>query len=214
MFLTDLINFLSPYMATYGYYLVFFGVALECSAMLGLIIPGETILLLASFYAAHGELSLTTVILLAMAGAFIGDNIGYSIGRKGGRRFILAYGKYVFITRKHQRAVDRYFKEHGGKTILIARFTSFLRALAAFTAGSLKMPYRVFFWYDLIGAIAWSIAISLLGYFLGGNWPLVEKIIERVGYGALVLIVLIIVIALFLRYRRRKKYVEKNNADD
>ena len=165
-------------MATYGYYLVFLGVALECSAMLGFIIPGETILLLAAFYAAHGELDLTSVILLAIFGAVVGDNIGYFFGRKGGRRFILAYGKYVFITRKRLRAVDRYFKEHGGKTILIARFTSFLRALAAFTAGSLKMPYRVFFWYDFIGAIAWSITISLLGYFLGGNWPLLKKIIR------------------------------------
>ncbi|MFH1736905.1 MAG: DedA family protein [Actinomycetota bacterium] len=214
MFLTDLINFLSPFMATYGYYLVFFGVALECSAMLGIIIPGETILLLAAFYAAYGELSLTSVILLAIVGAVVGDNIGYFFGRKGGRRFILAYGKYVFITRKRLRAVDRYFKEHGGKTILIARFTSFLRALAAFTAGSLKMPYRVFFWYDFIGAIAWSITISLLGYFLGGNWPFLKKIIERVGYGAIALIVLIMAMVIFLKYWRRNKYVEKNNADD
>lgn len=214
MFLTELINFLSPFMASFGYYLVFFGVALECSAMLGVIIPGETILLLAAFYAAHGELNLTTVIVLAIVGAVVGDNIGYSIGRKGGRRFILAYGKYVFITRKRLHVVDRYFKEHGGRTILIARFTSFLRALAAFTAGSLKMPYHVFFWYDLVGAIVWSITISVLGYFLGGNWTLLEKIMRRVGYGAVVLIILMIAAVIFLRYRRRSKYVEKNNADD
>lgn len=215
MIVDQILAYLQPYFTNFGYLLVFFGVFLENSAMLGLLIPGETILLMASFYAAQGHLNLGWVIFIAFLGCVLGDNLGYYIGKQGGRRFLLAYGKYVFITRKRIRAVDRYFKAHGGKTIFIARFTSFLRALASITAGSSKMPYREFFLYDFLGAILWSVVISVLGYFLGGNWQLLMKVIKRTGYSAFAIIIVIVIAAHFIRRRRVYKKVEaiedKNN---
>jgi undecaprenyl-diphosphatase len=205
MDITQIIDILQPYFADYGYYFVFFGVMLECSAMLGVLIPGETLLLIAAFYAAQGSLDITTIIIIAFVGAVIGDNIGYYIGAHGGRRFLLKYGKYVFIRRKRLRAVDTYFKEHGGKTVFIARFTSFLRALAAITAGSTKMPYKQFFLYDLAGAVIWSIVISLLGFFLGGNWVLLKKVIRNMGLAAFAVVVVLVIVVYFVRRHRRYK---------
>jgi len=212
--IAQIIEFLKPYFADYGYYFVFFGVMLECSAMLGVIIPGETLLLIASFYAAQGSLSITTVIIIAFVGAVIGDNIGYYIGAHGGRRFLLKYGKYFFVRRKRLRAVDAYFKEHGGKTIFIARFTSFLRALAAITAGSTKMPYKQFFLYDFAGAILWSIVISLLGFFLGGNWPLLKKVLRNMGLAAFAVIAFLMIAVYFINRRRKYKKLHINDDDE
>lgn len=205
MNLTNLVDWLLPFFANYGYLFVFLGVFLENSAGLGLIIPGETILILGSIFAARGSLNIVAVIVIAFVGAVLGDNLGYYIGRRGGRRFLLKYGKYIFVNRRRLAHVDRYFKKHGGKTIFVARFTSFLRALAALVAGSAKMPYRQFFLYDIAGAFIWSIIISLLGYFLGGNWDLIAKIIKRMGYAAFALIIVIIAGVYIFRWRQGKR---------
>jgi membrane protein DedA with SNARE-associated domain len=207
MNLGKLVDWLVPFFANYGYLIIFAGVFLENSAGLGLVIPGETILILGSFFAARGSLNIVAVIVIAFVGAVLGDNLGYYIGRKGGRRLILKYGKYIFVNRHRLAHVDRYFKQHGGKTIFIARFTSFLRALAAMVAGSAKMPYRQFFFYDLAGAFIWSIVISLLGFFLGGKWDLIEKIIRRMGYAAFALIIIVIAGVYIFRWRQGRKKV-------
>jgi membrane protein DedA with SNARE-associated domain len=208
MEIAHLIEILKPYFEHYGYILVFLGVMLECSAMLGLIIPGESILLIAAFYSAHGNLNVWWVMGLAFVGAVIGDNIGYYIGAHGGRRFMLKYGKYFFVKRQRLRLVDKYFKDHGGKTIFIARFTSFLRALAAITAGSMKMPFKQFFLYDVTGAAVWSVVITALGYFLGGNWPLLKKVLRDMGLTAFVLIVIVIITVVVVRRRTEYKRIE------
>jgi undecaprenyl-diphosphatase len=197
----DLVILLTPYVATYGYILVFLGVFLENSAMLGLVVPGETILIIAAFYAAQGELNIVYIMIVAFVGAVMGDNVGYYIGRRGGHPFIKKYGKYFLIHEKRLIATERYFEKHGGKTIFIARFTSFLRALAALTAGVCRMEYRLFFWYDLSGAIIWSVVISLLGYFLGDNWPVLSKIIDRIGLGILIAVIAVIAVGVLIRRR-------------
>lgn len=201
-----IVRFLMPYFAHYGYYIVFIGVLLENSALLGLIVPGETLLIVAAFYAAQHSLHIEYVILLAFMGAVIGDNLGYLIGLRGGRPFLEKYEKYFFVSERRIHFVESYYEKHGGKTVFIARFTAFLRALAAITAGVSHMDYKKFFFYDLAGAIAWSITISLLGYFLGQNWPLLSKAIERVGLGVFIVFALIIVAVII--YRRRRKLAE------
>lgn len=195
----DLVQALMPYVAQYGYVLVFLSVFLENSAMLGLFVPGETILIIAAFYAARGQLNLFAVMIVAFVGAVLGDNLGYYIGLKGGHPFVVKYGKYFFVKEERLESVKKYFERHGGKTIFIARFTSFLRALAAFTAGMSKMPYRQFFIYNALGAFVWSIVISLLGYFLGGNWPLLKKIIDRAGLGLVVIIIIAVTVYVLVK---------------
>ncbi len=209
----DLVRFLTPYIANYGYILVFLGVFLENSAMLGLIIPGETILIIAAFFAAQGELNIAVIMLIAFAGAVMGDNVGYYIGHRGGHPFVKKYGKYFLIHEKRLKATEKYFKQHGGKTVFIARFTSFLRALAAVTAGICRMEYKQFFWYDLAGAAIWAVVISLLGYFLGDNWPVLSKIIDRIGLGILIVFVVIVVAGILIRRLLKIKKVDEEEHD-
>ncbi|HYT37850.1 MAG TPA: DedA family protein, partial [Ktedonobacteraceae bacterium] len=116
----------------FGYAAVALFIMIESS---GIPFPGETMLLLASFYAAVShQLQIPVVIACAAFGAIIGDNIGYLIGRTGGRAFIVRYGKYVFIKPEHLALAEAYFAKHGNKTVFFGRFIALLRAWAAFLA--------------------------------------------------------------------------------
>ena len=119
----------------FGYAAVALFIMIESS---GIPFPGETMLLLASFYAAVShQLQIPVVIACAAFGAIIGDNIGYLIGRTGGRAFVVRYGKYVFIKPEHLALAEAYFAKHGNKTVFFGRFIALLRAWAAFLAISL-----------------------------------------------------------------------------
>lgn len=133
-------------LASFGYPMVFLFVMIES---IGIPIPGETMLLLGSFYAAiDHRLNIVFVIVCAAMGAIVGDNIGFEIGRKGGRPFVERYGKYVFIRQKHLAKAGQFFEHHGGKTVFLGRFTAILRAWAAFLAGVNHMPWRAFLIYN------------------------------------------------------------------
>ena len=182
---------------TYGYWVVFFGVMLENA---GLPIPGETILLAAGFVASGGDFHLPLVMAVAATGAIIGDNIGFALGRRLGRGFLILYGKYFFLTKRRLVTMTRFFEKHGDKTILVARFITGLRVFAAFLAGASDMRWRTFVIYNATGAILWAVVISLVGYFFGHSWPVLEKWIGRSG---LILLGLALV-ALFIGYKLRK----------
>ncbi len=111
----------------YGYAVLFVGVFLE---NLGIPVPGETVLLAAGFFAKQGTLRLSIVIPCAIVAAIFGDNFGYWIGRRGGRKFIERYGKYIGLSAKRLTGVEAYFRKHGPHTIFTARFISGLRAAA------------------------------------------------------------------------------------
>jgi membrane protein YqaA with SNARE-associated domain len=107
------------YMTAYGYWVVFFGVMMENA---GLPVPGETILLVAGYFASKGHFNIFLVMLIACCGAVLGDNAGFAIGHHYGRGILLKFGKYVFLTPERLEHLENYFKSHGNKTILVARF--------------------------------------------------------------------------------------------
>jgi len=186
----------------YGYWALFFGVALENA---GLPLPGETLLLAAGFFAARGHFTLLTVIGVALVGAVLGDNAGYLVGRKVGRNALISYGHHVFLTTARLERIDIFFSKYGSKTIFIARFVTGLRVFAALCAGAAHMPWASFFSYNVAGAILWSITISLVGYFFGDHWDLLEKWIKGSGVFTLVFIILIAFLRwLYLKKRRSK----------
>jgi membrane protein DedA with SNARE-associated domain len=185
------------YMITYGYWTVFFGVMLENA---GLPIPGETILLVAGYFCSQGGLSIPLVILVAATGAVTGDNIGFAIGHHYGRGFLLKFGRFVFLTPKRLEYMENYFRSHGNKTILIARFITGLRVFAALLAGASMMRWRVFFIYNVLGAILWSVIITLLGYVFGQSLPLLVKWVGRTG--TIILIVGIVIAIIVWQFRR------------
>jgi membrane protein DedA with SNARE-associated domain len=186
-FLDNSLQIVEQFMIVYGYWAVFFGVMLENA---GLPVPGETILLVAGYFAASGEFSLFSVMLIAATGAITGDNIGFAVGRRYGRGFLLRVGKYFFLTPARFVYFESFFARFGSKTILVARFITGLRVIGALLAGASGMPWRTFFVYNVAGAILWATTIAALGYFFGQSLPFLLKWVGRSGTILLVAVVI------------------------
>jgi len=197
----EILSLLFHYFKLYGYYLVFFALLLENVAFIGLIVPGETVLLAASFFAFWGEFNIVSVVLTAIAGAFIGNNIGYFLGRRGGRPFIERFGDRFFISKERIRAAEAYFDEHGGKTVFIGRFATGIRVFIPLLAGAAHMNYARFFLYTLAAVLIWTVGIGTLGYLFGQYWSWIVKVLGRIGWVGLAAV--IILLLFFLISRRR-----------
>ena len=174
------------------YLLVFLGAMLESAAFLGLFLPGESLVLVAGFFAAQGALDLDGLIVAVAIGATLGDSLGYELGRHLGRPGLLRYGGRFGINQARLDRADVFFARHGGKSVFLGRFVGFARALVPFLAGSSRMPYRQFFPYNALGAILWSVVVVLLGYFLGASWHVATRWIGAASaiIGAIVVVVL------------------------
>ena len=196
-----MLDTLFNYFARYGYFVVFFGVMLENA---GVPVPGETILLAAGFFAAQGHFHLWMVIAIAAFGAMLGDNAGYAVGHRVGRATLERYGRYILLTRRRLRKLDKFFARHGDKTILFARFVSGLRVFAALFAGAARMPWRKFVAYNMAGAILWAVAITLLGFFFGQSWELLHQWLGRAGLvTGLAVLVVVLLVYVWRRLARR-----------
>jgi membrane protein DedA with SNARE-associated domain len=190
-----------------GYPAVTIFVMIESS---GIPFPGETMLLLASFYAAVShQLQIPVVIACAAIGAIIGDNIGYYIGRTGGRAIVVRFGKYVFIKPEHLDRAEEYFAKHGDKTVFFGRFIAVLRAWAAFLAGVNHMPWRSFFFYNATGGIVWATTFGTLGFVAGrffhDNFAQVEQLAGILGwFGAGLILAAALTVFIVFRLRKNK----------
>jgi membrane protein DedA with SNARE-associated domain len=187
--------------ARYGYAVIFGGVLLENA---GLPVPGETVLLAGAALARFGRLSLVWVIVIAVIAAITGDNIGFFIGRRGGRTLAERHGWRVGLTLARLQEFDRFFARHGAKTVFIARFVTGLRVVGALLAGGSGMPWRTFLFFNATGAVAWSMAVAAAGYSLAYSWSTLERWIGESGLVAL-LIVLVLAAVAILRARRERK---------
>jgi membrane protein DedA with SNARE-associated domain len=186
---------------SYGLVLLFAVVAAESA---GLPLPGETALIAASILAAQGHYSIVSVIVVAASAAILGDNVGYWIGRTGGRALLERWGP---IRRYAERALppgERFFQKHGGKTVFIGRFVAVLRVTAAWLAGITHMSWWRFFLWNASGGIVWATGVSLLAYYFG---KAAADAVQTYGIYALVAIVAAGAIA-FLGMRLLKKRVE------
>lgn len=199
------LQFLQNALNTLGYPAVTLFIMIESS---GIPFPGETMLLLAAFYAAiDNHLKIPIVIACAALGAILGDNLGYLAGRTGGRAFLLRYGKYLFLKPSHIKRAERFFAKHGDKTVFIGRFVAVLRAWSAFLAGVNHMHWRTFLIFNAAGGIIWAIFYGLLGYFAGrifqNNFAQVEYIARTLGWiGAALIAAAVLTAIIILRLRR------------
>lgn len=164
----------------------------------GVPLPGETALIAAAVLANGGGLQIELVIAVAALAAIIGDNVGYLIGRRGGRALVLGRGPW-----KARREVlidrgERFFERHGPKAVFLGRWVSVLRIAAAWLAGVHRMRWRTFVFWNALGAIAWATSIGLLAYFLGA---LAGRALA--GLGALGVTTAILLLAALLLWRRR-----------
>ncbi len=194
----QMLDVASALLVTYGYWAVLLFVAVES---VGIPVPGETMLLTAAIYAGvTHQLHIALVVAAAAAGAIVGDNVGYLIGREGGYRLLHRYGRYVRLDERRLRLGEYLFQRHGGTVVFCGRFVAVLRMWAAFLAGTHRMPWRPFLVYNAAGGIVWATLIGLGGYALGHN---VQRVEGPVGIAMAVLALL--VIAAGLVYLRRNE---------
>jgi membrane protein DedA with SNARE-associated domain len=203
----NVVQLLQNSLHTFGYPAIFLFVLIESS---GIPLPGETMLLLAAFYAAiYHDLALPLIITCAAMGAIIGDNIGYAIGRTGGKALVERYGHYIFLKPERLAQAERFFARHGDKTVFFGRFIAILRAWSAFLAGVNTMNWRKFLLYNAAGGILWSILYGLIGYYAGkffhNNFSTVEHLASNTTASLTIIIIIGAIIASII-YKRRKQH--------
>jgi membrane-associated protein len=185
--------------STAGYPLLFLIVMGESS---GLPIPGETGLIAAAVLASSGKLEIVIVIALAGAGAIVGDNIGYLIGRKGGRWLLERPGPFQTQRKNVLIVGEPFFERHGPKAVFFGRFLLGLRVWASWLAGATRMHWRSFVVWNALGGITWATAIGLLAYFLGHS---ASNAVQAFGIYGLVAVALAVGSALVMHRRHRRR---------
>jgi dolichol-phosphate mannosyltransferase len=187
--------------------------ALESSAFLGFIFPGEITLILGGVVASQGRLPVQAVIVAAVIGCVVGDSVGYAFGRRYGRRFLDgSLGRWVKPHRLD--AAQTYLAERGGRAVFIGRFTAALRVLIPGLAGMSGVPYRTFVLYNVASAFCWGTMSVLFGYVGGANWQHVEHLASRIGLLAYVVIALAVLGGWWTRHRRHCRCRRKTGATD
>jgi len=199
---------LDSLLATYGYLAVFIFVGVES---LGIPVPGETMLVTAAIYAGTtGRLSIFWVIVASSAGAIVGDNIGYAIGRTGGYRLLKRYGRYIRLDENRLRLGQYLFRKQGPKVVFFGRFVSVLRIFAAFLAGVNRMHWRLFLIFNAAGGIVWSTIYGVGAFLLG------KQLLQLSGRVDLVLaivgVAVIITVIVFLQRNEARLQREADKA--
>ncbi|TMF51393.1 MAG: DedA family protein [Chloroflexi bacterium] len=194
--------------AQYGYLAVLVIVGLEST---GVPLPGETTLVAAALYAgATHNLNIVGVVIAAAVGAILGDNLGYLIGHWGGYRLLIRYGRYIRLSEKRIKIARYLFLRYGGEVVFFGRFTAILRAYAAFLAGTTRMPWRRFLFFNAAGGIAWATIYGGGAYLLGRQIERLSVPFEIVFVAAAV--IAIVVGALIIRRQEERLAVAAEKA--
>jgi len=184
----------------YGYWAVAIALLLENA---GVPVPGETILLMASFlaYSEH-DLQLPWIIVVATIAATLGDNLGFALGYYGGRPLLARYQSFFRIQDKTMARGENLFARFGAVTVFFSRFVFGMRIIAGPLAGVLRMPWRKFVTFNFLGAGVWVTVISGAGYLSGRHWERLERNVKR--FDIVVAIAVVLVAAIFWWRSRRE----------
>jgi membrane protein DedA with SNARE-associated domain len=201
--------YVQPLVAEYGLYAVFVIVMLESA---GVPLPGETALVLASIYAgATGDLNIAQVIAVAAAGAIIGDNMGFWVGRHYGMPLLKRYGRLIHMDERRLAFGEAMFRRHGAKIVFFGRFIAILRIFAALLAGVNRFGWGQFLFYNAAGGIVWATVFGLGGYFFG---EAIHRFTGPIGLIALVCVILGIGISWWVVKRQEHRMEEKVLAEE
>jgi len=207
--LTEWIKLLGEFYTHYGYLTVFLGTMGENTALLGLLLPGNSLALLGAVYARLGTLHLGWVILFATLGTILGYHIDYLLGR-----FVLARVATGWSTSRLGRRIRlagrlrlarRLIAKHGGKAILMSHLVGQLRSFVALSAGMSRMKYRCFLGYEVVAAALWNTTFCVLGYLLASQVERLQMLIERAGWVLLGVFVLLVLAWHFVGQRIRQR---------
>ncbi|MEK7088516.1 MAG: VTT domain-containing protein [Patescibacteria group bacterium] len=180
---------------TIGYLGIFFIIFAESGLFFGFFLPGDTLLFTAGLLASQGYFNIALLILLIVSGAVLGDQIGYFFGKKFGPK-IFNRDESLFFKKKYITEAENFYKKHGKKTIILARFLPVIRTFIPILAGVGKMHYRTFVTYNIMGGLFWGVSITLSGYFLGQQIPNVDTYLIPI----LLLIVFVSMLPTFLSF--------------
>lgn len=209
--LPGFLHSLAPLLNHYGYLAVALIVLIES---FGPPLPGETVIIAASIYAGAGTLNIWTVAAVAFAAAVVGDNIGFVIGRHGGRALIERYGRYIGATPERFGKAERFFLRHGHWIVVVARFIEGLRQLNGIIAGASGMRWRTFAISQSLGAAVWVGCWTAVGYTAGSHITVIYDAFARAGYVLVGLVVVALVVWLLRRRRRRGQEATAVSDDD
>ncbi|MBI4453367.1 DedA family protein [Candidatus Woesearchaeota archaeon] len=187
-----------------GYGGVFFLMVLESMVF---PVPSELVMPFAGFLIANGKMSFLFVIIFSSLGSLVGSLISYYIGRYGGNKVILKFGKYMFLDETDLMKTEKWFSERGEKTVFISRFIPVVRHLISIPAGIGKMNFKKFCFYTIIGAAMWNTFLAYIGFLLGKNWELVKHYSEFISIPTA--IILAIVCSYFI-YRHIRNKMNKS----
>lgn len=176
----------------------------ESGLLVGFFLPGDTLLFGAGLAASQGRFSIIALILAVIIAAILGDNVGYSIGRRAGPRLFKKKDGVLFRQEYLERA-EKFYESHGGKTIILARFTPIVRTFAPVVAGAGKMPRPKFIIYNVAGAILWGAGMPALGYWIGQRVPHLDEYIELVMLGVVVVSIALAMLHLLKEKETRRQ---------
>jgi membrane protein DedA with SNARE-associated domain len=181
---------------------------------MGIPSPGETALVAAAVLASQGKLQIELVILIAIASAIIGDNIGYFLGRKIGREVLTAPGPFQHRRTSLIAIGDRFFQRHGSKAVFLGRWVALVRIAAAWLAGINHMKFSHFFFWNALGGITWATAFGLAGYFGGhaaANLITTFGIYAAIGLGV---VIVVAIVAMRVREHRSMRRASSGTSSD
>ncbi|MBM3423617.1 MAG: VTT domain-containing protein [Chlorobi bacterium] len=172
-----------------GYFLLFAIVFAETGLFAGFFLPGDSLLLTAGLIAASGKLDIVAVIVTLSCASVLGDTTGYLIGRQL-QKSLFSKKETIFFHPEHLKKTEAFYEKHGAKTVFLARFVPVVRSFAATLAGVAGMPYRVFLFYSVSGAVLWVLCFTLTGYYIATLFPEVVDYLHVVIMAGIVLIVI------------------------
>ena len=170
---------------------------------LGVPLPGETAVIFAGLAANQGRLSIVAVIVVSAGGAIIGDNIGFMIGRRGGRALLERPGRFAEERRRVLEIGDPFFERHGPKAVFLGRWITGLRVWTSWLAGASDMRWPTFMLWNALGGTAWATSVALAAYYGGTG---VEKVFSKIGlYGGIAAGVIVVLALLYVRRRLKQR---------
>jgi membrane protein DedA with SNARE-associated domain len=168
-------------------------------------VPSELVMPFAGFLISGGEMSFTLVILFATLGSLVGSLLSYFLGRYGGKRFVLRYGKYFLLNEEHLINAEKWFSKKGDLTIFIGRFIPLVRHVISIPAGVGKMDIKKFMIYTVIGAGMWNAFLAYVGFVLGNNWEAIKQYSDYISWAVLAIIIIVGAYFLWKEIKKRRK---------
>jgi membrane protein DedA with SNARE-associated domain len=202
--LPGLLDSVAPILDRWGYLAIGGVIGVES---FGVPAPGQTIMIAASIYAGAGRMNIYIVAIVSFVTAVVGDNIGYWIGLRGGRKIVHRWGKYIFVTPERLEKAEKFFARRGNRIIVVARFIDGLRQLNGVIAGITKMPWKTFLIYNAIGALLWVGWWCTVAYLLGVHLVEIMGQAHKYKWIAIGLVVVAIAtyVTLHVRHIRRRR---------